>query len=244
VNIKKLTKLPEATNVLATFFASELRRDDKAIMLSVSSIKVKSNVRGDLGDLQELTESIRINGIWSPLLVQQEGDQYLLVAGHRRLAVAKALSLEAVPARLVVGSLSVISLLDNLQRQNLSGWDTCRAIHGLLPLFEDNQSRLAEAIQKSKSYVSQAVAVVNSNLEVQHVKHLSLREIFQLASIKNRKSPGPVPGGRFVTGAIRYRDTKSGFTLQINWDSERTPVESKDKIIAKLEGILKKLKGQ
>src|SRR3990167_4474596 len=64
---------------------------------AVSEIKQKGNVRVDMGDLTELTASIKDRGVLQPLIVQEDGT---LVDGHRRLAAAKAAGLKTVPVQI------------------------------------------------------------------------------------------------------------------------------------------------
>ena len=61
-----------------------------------------------------------------------------------------------------------------------------------------------------------------------------------------RKPSGGIPGGRYgAEGAVQYKERSDGrsFSLRLNWDDERTPADSKAKIISTLEGILIRLKG-
>lgn len=72
---------------------------EQLINIDVNKIEEHpNNPRKDLGDLAELTESIRQNGIMQNLTVVKNGeDKYMAVIGHRRLAAAKAAGLKEVP---------------------------------------------------------------------------------------------------------------------------------------------------
>ncbi|MBR3243996.1 MAG: ParB/RepB/Spo0J family partition protein, partial [Parasporobacterium sp.] len=81
------------------------------------------NPRKDLGDLAELTESIRTNGILQNLTVVKDGDKYKVIIGHRRLAAAKAAGLTELPC--TVADMDERQQLctmmeENMQRQDLT----------------------------------------------------------------------------------------------------------------------------
>ena len=87
-----------------------------------------SNVRRDLGDLAELAASIKGMGVLQPLTVAPDGDDYVVIAGHRRLAAAKEAGLEAVPCIVrddLDSQAKVIEamLVENLQRSDLTAME-------------------------------------------------------------------------------------------------------------------------
>jgi ParB family chromosome partitioning protein len=102
-----------------------------------------ANIRGDLGDLTELADSVRVQGIVQPLVVQPAPGQpgrYQLLAGHRRLAAAKQARLEMVPcvvrSRAAGQSARVIEimLVENCQRRDLSAIEKAEAMGALRDL--------------------------------------------------------------------------------------------------------------
>ncbi|MFV0551038.1 MAG: ParB/RepB/Spo0J family partition protein [Anaerorhabdus sp.] len=92
------------------------------------------NPRNDLGDLTELVDSIKSNGIMQNLTVVKDGSKYTVVIGHRRLAAAKQAGLKEVPCEVKELSLqdqAQIMLMENMQRSDLTiteqakGFQTC-----------------------------------------------------------------------------------------------------------------------
>lgn len=88
----------------------------------------QSNVRRDLGDLAELAASIKGMGVLQPLTVAPDGDDYVVIAGHRRLAAAQEAGLEAVPCIVrddLDSQAKVIEamLVENLQRSDLTAME-------------------------------------------------------------------------------------------------------------------------
>ena len=247
----------------------QVSRDSAAMIIPIHLIHVGENIRTAEEGIDELAESIHRNGLLHPLVVTKNGGRIELVAGHRRLLALKKIGEGEAPVRIVGATgeqLSVLKLLENLDRQDLSGFDEVIFIGKLAVLFDHDRERLMEALGRSKSYVSRALKaaeILMKHPEVSTSK-LSKSILFELAVAENpdeflkrvmngevntvkeaRKKSGPLAGGRFVTGAvqIKERGNGTGFSLRVNYDESRTPSESKEKIITVLEKVLQKLRG-
>lgn len=97
------------------------------------------NPRKDLGDLTELSESIKVNGVLQNLTVVPFGGMYRVVIGHRRLAAAKLAGLETVPC--VIADLTpeqqvATMLLENMQRSDLTPYEEAQGFQMMLDLGE------------------------------------------------------------------------------------------------------------
>jgi ParB/RepB/Spo0J family partition protein len=167
-------------------------RDDKAVIIVVTAITVTTNPRSHIGDLNELKESIKINGILNPLLVAKTHDGFQLLGGHRRLRCAQDLGLTHVPCRIVVTEEpDVVKLLDNIMREDLDPEDLCLSLKRLLTNFGGNKSALARAVSKSPSYVNRAVKaaeLIEAGLFTREQRPLSLRALFELAMSENPRA--------------------------------------------------------
>src|SRR5215475_10383749 len=85
--------------------------------------------------LHELAESIRSNGIIQPLVVRKAGERYQLVAGERRWRAAKLAGLERVPVvvrEIAEDRLLEVTLIENIQREDLNPVETARAFSSML----------------------------------------------------------------------------------------------------------------
>jgi ParB family chromosome partitioning protein len=245
-------------------------RDHAAMILPVSAIKLGENIRKELGNLEELAASITAHGILQPLVIAKTVHGLELVAGHRRLEAAKLAGLTEVPVRIVGADenlIAVLRLVENLIRDNLSGADEVTAVAKLAAMFHD-QVQLAKAIGKSKSYVSRCLksaALVESDRVA--TSQLSKSALFEIADKadpvkalneiakaekqtvqaarqdEGRRPSGPSPGGRYVEGALQFRENERtrAFSLRINFDPDRTPADTKAAVVKKLEEILKRL---
>jgi ParB family chromosome partitioning protein len=109
------------------------------------------------GDLEELAESIRAQGILQPLIVRRSEPGFELIAGERRLRAARRAGLTQVPVVVKTVSddkLVEISLVENIQRENLNPIEEAEAYHRLITQFKLTQDQAAERVGKSRSAVA------------------------------------------------------------------------------------------
>lgn len=124
------------------------------------------NVRGSLGDLKELADSIREVGILQPLTVEKKlaSERYQLLAGHRRLQAAKQAGLRHVPCVLrrdqTPDESLVLMLIENVQRRNLDPIDRAHAFQKLVRMT-GSQSEAARRIGVSQTTISQSILLLD-----------------------------------------------------------------------------------
>ena len=109
--------------------------------------------------LEELSESIKEHGIIQPLLVQREKDYYKIIAGERRWRAAKKAGLKEVPVIIkdyTEQQIVEISLIENIQREDLNPIEEAMAYKKLSEEFKLKQDEVAERVSKSR------VAITNS----------------------------------------------------------------------------------
>ncbi|MGB8657311.1 MAG: ParB/RepB/Spo0J family partition protein [Candidatus Zixiibacteriota bacterium] len=145
-------------------------------LLALAIDRIKSNpyqprTKMDQEKLEELTSSIREKGIIQPVVVRQVGEEFELVAGERRLTAAKKLGWERISA-VIVGKLSKeemleLSLIENLQREDLNPIDTAKGYKRLLEECALPQEQLARKIGKDRSTVANTLRLLHLPEEVQ-----------------------------------------------------------------------------
>lgn len=126
-------------------------------------------------NLEELTQSIRANGVVQPIVVRQRGNRYEIVAGERRWRASQRAELRRIPA--VVKEVSddkmlELALIENIQRQELNPVEEARAYSKLIAELELTQEVVAERVGKSRTVVTTAIRLLRLPNEV-------LREIEQ-----------------------------------------------------------------
>lgn len=116
--------------------------------------------RFDEAELMELCESIREQGILQPLLVRKDGIGYELVAGERRLRASKMANLKQVPVLLrdiSDAALLEMSIIENIQREDLNPLDEAEAYHLLMSEFGLTQEEAAKRVGKSRPAVANSL---------------------------------------------------------------------------------------
>lgn len=126
-------------------------------------------------NLEELTQSIRANGVVQPIVVRQRGNRYEIVAGERRWRASQRAELRRIPA--VVKEVSddkmlELALVENIQRQELNPIEEAKAYSKLIEQLELTQEVVAERVGKSRTVVTTAIRLLRLPVEV-------LREIEQ-----------------------------------------------------------------
>lgn len=124
----------------------------------------------DNNTLQELADSIKEYGVLQPLLVVPlEDDQYLLIAGERRLRAAYLAELETIPVLLGNYSseeVAEIAMIENLQREDLHFLDEAEGYDLLMKEFDITQEALAKKIGKNQSTIANKLRILKLDREV------------------------------------------------------------------------------
>lgn len=124
----------------------------------------------DNENIAELAESIKIYGILQPLLLKKDKDKYIVIAGERRWRAAKMLNLKEVPAKIMdLNDKEVleISLIENIQRQDLNPIEEALAYRRLIDEFNLTQKELSERIGKSRVAITNTMRLINLDERVQ-----------------------------------------------------------------------------
>lgn len=126
----------------------------------------------DEDSLQELADSIKQFGLLQPILVQDKGDHYEIIAGERRWRAAKLAGLKEVPViikKYTEQEIVEISLIENIQRQDLNPIEEAQAYKRLLTEFHLKQDELAERVSKSRAAVTNSIRLLKLSDEVQQM---------------------------------------------------------------------------
>lgn len=122
--------------------------------------------------LEELAESIKQFGLLQPILVQQRDDYYEIIAGERRWRAAKKAGLKEVPViikHLTEQEIVEISLIENIQRENLNPIEEAMAYKRLLTEFNLKHDELAERVSKNRTTITNSMRLLKLNEEVQQM---------------------------------------------------------------------------
>jgi len=122
--------------------------------------------------LQELAESIKQHGVIQPLLVVKRDDYYEIVAGERRWRAAQIAGLKDIP--IVVRDLTEqeiveVSIIENLQREDLNPIEEANAYKRLMTEFSMTQDEVSERVSKSRTAIANSVRLLKLCDEVQNM---------------------------------------------------------------------------
>lgn len=132
----------------------------------------------DPAQLEELAASIRQHGVLQPILLNQTAGGYEIIAGERRWRAARLAGLKVIPAlalRLSVVQVAEVSLVENLQRTDLSPLEEATAYQELMKDHGYTQEQLAENIGKSRAHIANTLRLLNLPVAVQEM--LAARQI-------------------------------------------------------------------
>ncbi len=120
--------------------------------------------RVEIGDLTELTASIREKGVLEPLLVKpaREPNRWMIIAGERRWRASKAAGLRELPCiEMDVDDRAVaeIALIENMQRKDLTPWEESDGLAALCERFGYTHEEVARKVGKSRSTVTESLSI-------------------------------------------------------------------------------------
>ncbi len=146
---------------------------DGTLMVKLSKVepnREQPRKNFDEDSLQELAESLKQFGMLQPILVQNRGDYYEIIAGERRWRAAKIAGLKEVPVivrELTDQEIVEISLIENIQREDLNPIEEAQAYKRLLTEFHLKQDEVAERVSKSRTSVTNSMRLLKLCDEVQ-----------------------------------------------------------------------------
>lgn len=126
----------------------------------------------DADALQELAESIKQFGVLQPLLVQKKEDYYEIIAGERRWRASKLAGLKEVPVivkEFTEQEVVEISLIENIQREDLNPIEEAMAYKRLMEEFHLKQDAIAERVSKSRTAVTNSMRLLKLDDRVQQM---------------------------------------------------------------------------
>ena len=146
-----------------------------AVMMDINKVEPNRDQprkKFDEDALLELAESIKQFGVLQPLLVQERESYYEIIAGERRWRAAKLAGVKEIPViikKLTEQEIMEISLIENIQREDLNPIEEALAYKRLLTEFHLKQDEVAERVSKSRTAVTNAMRLLKLNDKVQQM---------------------------------------------------------------------------
>jgi ParB family chromosome partitioning protein len=163
--------------------------------------------------LEELAQSIRHNGIIQPLVVRRRGDRFQIIAGERRWRAAQKAGLHTVPC--IVKEVSddntlEISLIENIQREELNPIEEANAYKKLLDRGELTQEEVSQRVGKTRSSITNALRLLKLPVEIQKLvedERLSMGHARALLSLDSVEQQIAI-AREIITKSLSVRDTE------------------------------------
>lgn len=147
--------------------------DDGRVMMDINKVEPDKNQprkNFDEDELDNLVDSIKLHGIFQPLLVQKKDDYYMIIAGERRWRAAKKAGLKEVPVIVCNYSeqeIVEIQLIENIQREDLNPIEEAQGYKKLMEDFDLTQDQIAEKVSKKRSTITNAIRLLKLDKRVQ-----------------------------------------------------------------------------
>ena len=126
--------------------------------------KTQARKKFDEEGIEELSNSIKEYGVIQPIIVTKKDDFYEIVAGERRRRASKKAGLNTIPAIIRDDNEQKnkeISLIENIQREDLNPIEKARGIRQLMDEYHLTQEKVAEKLGKSRSAIANTVRILN-----------------------------------------------------------------------------------
>lgn len=221
-----------------------------AVMMDINKVepnREQPRKKFDEDALLELAESIKQFGVLQPLLVQERDNYYEIIAGERRWRAAKLAGIKEIPViikKLTEQEIMEISLIENIQREDLNPIEEALAYKRLLTEFHLKQDEVAERVSKSRTAVTNAMRLLKLNEKVQQMvidEMLTTGHARALLGIEDQEKQYIV-AQKIFDEKLSVRDTEK---LVKNIQNEKkTKKEETKKIDPKLEAIYHDLEEQ
>ena len=124
-------------------------------------------------ELFELAESIKENGILSPLIIRKTKNGYELVSGQRRLRAAIIAGINEVPVCIIKAGdaqCAELSITENIHRKNLSEYEEAEGFYNLILYHRIKKDELAKATSKQISYINDKIRILTLGEKVRIIK--------------------------------------------------------------------------
>lgn len=136
------------------------------LLISVSEIRPNPYQPRKIFDeeaLKDLSASIKEKGVFTPILVRKSLKGYELIAGERRLKASKMAGLKEIPAMVVDfddANMMEVSLLENVQRENLTPIEEAEAYDNIIKRLNYTQDELSKKVGKSRAYITNSLRIL------------------------------------------------------------------------------------
>lgn len=216
--------------------------------ISIRSIKPNPHQprqKFDETSLDELTASIKEKGILTPITVQKVGNQFILIAGERRLRASKKAGLKKIPVYIIDvandAEMVEMALIENIQRENLNPIEEAEAYIYLNNRFKFSQEKIAKSVGKKRVTISNSLRLLTLPREIKESIRNGRLSAGHGRAILMMKTHNSMIGlwKKIIKGKMSVRAAE-------DWAKEKTSkkLELKKKVIRKVSPQIKRLEDE
>ena len=216
--------------------------------ISIGSIKPNPHQprqKFDETSLEELTASIKEKGILTPITVQKEGNQFILIAGERRLRASKKAGLKKIPVYIIDvaddAEMIEMALIENIQRENLNPIEEAEAYIYLNNRFKLSQEKIAKSVGKKRATISNSLRLLTLPREIKESIRNGRLSAGHGRAILMMKTHNSMIGlwKKIIKGKMSVRAAE-------DWAKEKTSkkLELRKKVIRKVSPQIKRLEDE
>jgi len=165
--------LGELLGEIEEAYDNEISPSKTVLDIPLSNIKVnpfQPRKHFDEKALQELSESIKLHGLLQPVVVVEEMDSYVLIAGERRLRASKLAKTKTIKAIIVSATheqMRELALIENIQREELNPIELAKSYEELIEVHKLTQEELSSTIHKSRSQITNTLRLLQLSNKAQ-----------------------------------------------------------------------------
>ena len=248
LNASAVKSAAETKDTAQAAVVEEPKKSEMLVKISkVEPNRTQPRKQFDEDALLELSESIKQFGILQPLLVSDKGDYYEIIAGERRWRAAKLAGLKEVPVIIKEFNdqqVVEISLIENIQRENLNPIEEAMAFKRLLEEFQLKQDEVAERVSKSRTAVTNSMRLLKLSDKVQQMiidDMISTGHARALLAIDDPEQQY-ILANKIFDEKLSVRDTEK--LVKSLQNEKKKKKEEKEKIDPKLEAVYHDLEEQ
>ena len=243
---KRLGKGLEA--LIQPYSAEKIPEHHGVDKISIRSIKpnpYQPRQKFDKTSLEELTASIKEKGILTPITVQKVGNQFILIAGERRLRASKKAGLKKIPVYIIDvaddAEMIEMALIENIQRENLNPIEEAEAYNYLNNRFKLTQRKIAKSVGKKRVTISNSLRLLTLPREIKESIRNGRLSAGHGRAILMMKTHNSMIGlwKKIIKGKMSVRAAE-------DWAKEKTlkKLELKKKVIRKVSPQIKRLEDE
>lgn len=201
----------------------------------------------DEENIKELADSIRVHGVVQPVIVRPSGSRYMLVAGERRWRASRAANKTTIPA--IVLDLNEkealeISLIENLQREDLNPIEEAKGIQEMIDRLNLTQEEAAERLGKSRPAVANALRLLQLSEMIQELLYenkISAGHARALLSVSDEKKRDEI-ANLIIKKNLSVRETEK-LIQNLNSKKKKPKIKQKPSYILEIESEMEESLG-